>query len=89
MNVTVAAPPNPTALLIVSAVETSAVTAPTEPVLGEVAPVSTDTMAGASSPLESAGSALDDILKPDGVAARAAPRLSPDRVTTTTVDAGV
>ena len=42
MNVTVAVPPNPTALLITKAVEASAVTAPTAGVLTKAATVSLD-----------------------------------------------
>ena len=45
-------------------------------------------MAGASSPLENAGSALEDTLKPNAVAAWAAPRLNPDKVTAKAADAG-
>ena len=81
----VALPPGPTALVIVSVGNlTHCVHEPDSegvpPVLG--------TMAGASSPLENAGSALEDTLKPNAVAAWAAPRLNPDKVTTKAAAAG-
>ena len=46
------------------------------------------TMKGASSPLENAGSALEDTLKPNAVEAWAAPRLNPDKVTAKAAAAG-
>jgi len=81
----VALPPGPTALVIVSVGNlTHCVHEPDSegvpPVLG--------TMKGASSPLENAGSALEDTLKPNAVEAWAAPRLNPDKVTAKAAAAG-
>ena len=85
VKVTVALWPKPTALVIVNMGDL--MQREHDPLSAGVPPAGKP-MAGASSPFDNAGSALDDILKPDGVPARAPPRLSPDKVTITAVDAG-
>ncbi len=85
VKVTVALWPKPTALVIVNMGDL--MQREHDPLSAGVPPAG-EPMAGASSPFDNAGSALDDILKPEGVPARAPPRLSPDKVTITAVDAG-